>query len=75
VCIIRICSAAFRRRTRVQKPHYFSPQQGKPVLGETGIPSDLFISYLAEKSRGGAAQVTVGDTVVDPEYGGDAGRP
>ncbi|MDR0851705.1 MAG: FAD-dependent oxidoreductase [Clostridiales Family XIII bacterium] len=43
------------------------PNKGKPAHSD-GTPSDLFIEYLATKARGGAAQVTVGDTSVDPEY-------
>ena len=34
-----------------------------------GSPDDALIAYYEEKARGGAAQVTVGDTPVDEDHG------
>lgn len=37
-------------------------------LDANGFPTDYMIAYYAEKAKGGAAVVTVGDTPVDHEY-------
>lgn len=37
-------------------------------LDANGFPTDYMIAYYAEKAKGGAAVVTVGDTPVDFEY-------
>ena len=46
---------------------------GAPHYGGVPFPGsnrhDMHIETLAEEARGGAAQVTIGDTMVDPVYG------
>jgi 2,4-dienoyl-CoA reductase-like NADH-dependent reductase (Old Yellow Enzyme family)/thioredoxin reductase len=37
-------------------------------MDANGFPTDYMIAYYAEKAKGGAAVVTVGDTPVDHEY-------
>lgn len=44
-------------------------------LDANGFPTDTLIEYYANKARGGAAVVTVGDTPVDHEHAASMKRP
>ena len=71
-------------------PHLFEPLTVKKVtfrnrifsapnlmcyLDANGFPTDTLIEYYANKAKGGAAVVTVGDTPVDHEHGASMKRP
>lgn len=64
-------------------PHLFQPFEVKGVLfrnrlfsapnqmcnmDASGMPTPNYMSYIAQKARGGAAVVTIGDTPVDREH-------
>ena len=68
---------------RQSYPHLFRPFQVKGVtfrnrifsapnqmcyFDANGLPTPDYISYIAEKARGGAAVVTIGDTPIDREH-------
>lgn len=65
-------------------PHLFEPLNVGPVtyrsrlfsapcmmslVTEGGRPTEALLGYYKEKAKGGAAQVTIGDTPVDTEHG------
>lgn len=49
--------------------HIFSAPNMMCHMDANGFPTDYMIAYYAEKAKGGAAVVTVGDTPVDHEHG------
>ena len=48
--------------------HIFSAPNMMCHMDANGFPTDYMIAYYAEKAKGGAAVVTVGDTPVDHEH-------
>ena len=48
--------------------HIFSAPNQMCSIDANGLPTPDYISYIAEKARGGAAVVTIGDTPVDREH-------
>ena len=53
----------------------FSAPNMMCYLDADGYPTEPFIEYYANKARGGAAVVTVGDTPVDHEHAASMKRP
>lgn len=55
-------------KSTIFKNRIFSAPNLIPHVGVNGMPTDYLIAYYEEKARGGAAQVTVGETPIDEEH-------
>lgn len=55
-------------KSTVYKNRLFSAPSMMSFVTEGGRPTEALLGYYKEKARGGAAQVTIGDTPVDQEH-------